>query len=43
MIVLTRGELRVFPAVLRKDQHVVVEHRLALDQVQPIAARAPPC
>ncbi len=32
--VLARGKcIRAFPAVLGKDEHVVVEHRLAVEQV----------
>src|SRR6266436_5127202 len=41
--VLARREcIRTFPAVLSKDEHVVVEHRLAVEQVQPPPAPAPP-
>src|SRR6266571_1743993 len=34
-VLARRERIRTFPAILSKDQHVVMEHRLAIEQVQP--------
>src|SRR5207245_11077059 len=39
-VLARRERIRTLPAILGKDQHVVVEHRLAIEQVQPPPAPA---